>query len=84
MGCLPLTLQILGLLLATGALLPVVREAARETLSRARKRYGAGRESRAPVPSVNRLDPIVWTRLVPFVVTGRLVRWLVTARPMGP
>lgn len=84
MGCLPLTLRMLGLLFVTGVLLPVVQKAARETLSRARTHYGAGREDRTPTPPVTRIDPTVWSRLVPFVATGRLVRWLVTARPMGP
>lgn len=84
MGCLPLTLRILGLFFATGVVFPVVWSAARETLSRARKHYGAGRDDRTPVPPVSRIDPTVWSRLVPFVATGRLVRWLVTARPMGP
>jgi hypothetical protein len=84
MGALPLTLRTIGVFVLTGLVLPVVQGMARETLSRARERYGAGQEHRTPVPPVAHLDPDVLSRLVPFVPTGRLVRWLVTARPMGP
>jgi hypothetical protein len=84
MGGLPLTLRTVGLFVLTGLVLPLIREVARETLSKARQQYGADRSARTPVPAVARLDPAVLSRRVPFVSTGRLVRWLVTARPMGP
>jgi hypothetical protein len=84
MGCLPLTLRTLGLFVLAGLVLPVMREAARDTLSEARRRYGAGRPDRTPVPLVARIDQAVLARLVPFVPTGRILQWLVTARPMGP
>lgn len=84
MGCLPLTLRTLALLLMTGLVLPVAQRVARETLSQARERYGAGRQNRGLAPTVAWLDPDVLSRLGSFGGTGRLVRCLVVARPMGP
>lgn len=84
MGCLPLTLRTFWLLAGAGLVLPMIREVARETLSEARKQYAAGQPDQTPQPPVTWLDPAVLTRLVPFVATGRLLRRLVTARPMGP
>jgi hypothetical protein len=73
-----------GLFVLTGLVLPIVREVARDTLSQAREQYGANSPAQSPVPLVTRLDPAVLTRRHRLVSTGRLVRWLVTARPMGP
>lgn len=84
MGCLPITLRMLGFLVLTRLVLPVVREAARETLSQAREQYDAGRGGERISPSVTRIDPAVLSRLVPFVPIDRLLRRLVAARPMGP
>jgi hypothetical protein len=84
MGVLPLQLRALGVLVLTGLALLLVRQAARETLSQARRRYQAGRTGRVLSPTVSRLDPAVLSWLVPFVSTGRLLRRLVAARPMGP
>jgi hypothetical protein len=84
MGLFPIQLRTLGVLVLTGLVLPLVRRAARETLSRARRQYRAGRTGRELSPRVSRLDPAVLSWLVPFVSTGRLLRRLVAARPMGP
>ena len=79
-----LLVVFLGVLVLTGFVLPLVRRAARETLSQARRQYRAGRTGRELSPTVTRLDPAVLSWLVPFVSTGRLLRRLVVARPMGP
>lgn len=84
MGLFPIQLRTLGVLVLTGLVLPLVRRAARETLSQARRQYRAGRTGRGLSPRVSRLDPAVLSWLVPFVSTGRLLRRLVAARPMGP
>ena len=84
MGYLPVSLRVLGVFVLTGLVLPLVRRAARETLSQARRQYRAGRTGQALSPTVSRLDPAVLSWLVPFVATGRLLRRLVAARPMGP
>ncbi|MFB6247631.1 MAG: hypothetical protein ABEL97_03590 [Salinibacter sp.] len=84
MGFFPIQLRVLGVLVLTGLVLPLVRRAARRTLSQARSRYRAGRTGRTLSPRVSRLDPAVLSWLVPLVSTGRLLRRLVAARPMGP
>jgi hypothetical protein len=84
MGILPFTFQGPGLLALLMSVLPAVREAAQETLARAREQYDAGRRGEELMPSVRRLDPVALSSLVPSVPTGRLARLLVDARPMGP
>jgi len=84
MGFLPVPLRTLIAFVWTRVVLPAVRRLARETLSEARARYQQGRSGRELSPTVSRLDPSVLARLVPFVATGRLLRRLVVARPMGP
>jgi hypothetical protein len=84
MGCLPLTLRTWGILLLTRIVLPVLRQAAQDTLSQAREHYHRDRGGRVLGPRVSRLDPAVLSWRVPFVPTGRLQRRLVAARPMGP
>jgi hypothetical protein len=82
--CLSITFRTVRLLVVTGVLLPFVREAARETLSRARERYRTGRDGHALVPPAARRGPAVVARRVALVPSARLVQRLVTARPMGP
>jgi len=84
MGFLPVHLRMLGAFAWAMIALPVICRLARETLSEARARYRRGRTGRELSPTVSRLDPSVLARLVPFVPTGRLLRRLVAARPMGP
>jgi hypothetical protein len=84
MGILPLTFQGPGLFALLMGLLPAVREAAHETLARAREQYNAGRSGEELIPCVRRLDPVALRSLVRSVPTGRLTRLLVDARPMGP
>lgn len=84
MGILPMTFRGVSLWALLMGMLPAVREAAQETLARAREQYHAGRSGEELVPSVTRLDPIALSSLVRSVSTGRLARLLVDARPMGP
>jgi hypothetical protein len=84
MGIWLLTIRAPGALSLLLGVLPVVRELAQETMSRAREQYHAGRRSAALIPSVSRLNPDALSHFAPSVLPGRLTRLLVDARPMGP